>query len=307
LEKRKLEQEGHAAMSEKSKLEGQCWLCGRWRELTREHIPPRSAFNNHPILLYTVEENVRRTGRIEWAGRVEKGLVVRSLCGECNSRGGGQYGSHYADFIARVAPAVERARDREQIIISGVQRPLSILKQIMQTFVSANGPDFVAANPWIRRFIRDSKNKEWPQSLFAYLFATNSRECRKSGLSAFYDFGEKRIRTVAEFSFWPLGMVLSFDPLDDYPLTPIHQWASFDYGWERQLDLNLTVNPTSSAYALDFRTRDEINKDALHREERPTVAGDKLKELIKLAQDRGGGAKKDTWAYFTKTTPTIEE
>jgi hypothetical protein len=158
LEKRKLEQEGHAAMSEKSKLEGQCWLCGRWRELTREHIPPKSAFNNYPILLYTVEENTRKTGRMEWAGRVEQGLVVRSLCGECNSKGGGQYGSHYADFIARVAPAVERARDGEQIITSGVQRPLSILKQIMQTFVSANGPDFVAANPWIRKFIRNSKN-----------------------------------------------------------------------------------------------------------------------------------------------------
>ncbi len=294
-------------MSEKSKLEGQCWLCGRWRELTREHIPPRSAFNNHPILLYTVEENTRRTGRVEWAGRVEQGLVVRSLCGECNSRGGGQYGSHYADFIARVAPAVERARDREQIIISGVQRPLSILKQIMQTFVSANGPDFVAANPWIRKFIRNSKNKEWPQSLFAYLFATNSRECRKSGLSAVYDFGKKKIRTVAEFSFWPLGMVLSFDPLDDYPLTPIHQWASFDYGWEGQLDLNLTVNPTSSAYALDFRTRNEINKDALQYEGKPTVAGDKLKELMKLAQERGSGSNKDRWAFFTKTTPTIEE
>src|SRR4029077_4925259 len=36
---------GHAAISEKSKLEGQCWLCGRWRELTREHIPPKSTFN----------------------------------------------------------------------------------------------------------------------------------------------------------------------------------------------------------------------------------------------------------------------
>jgi len=107
-------------MGSKTKVEGKCWLCGQWRELTREHIPPRAAFNNYLILLYTVEENSRRTGRMEWAGRVEQGLIVRSLCGECNSRGGGQYGSHYADFVARVAPAVERARDREQILVSGI-------------------------------------------------------------------------------------------------------------------------------------------------------------------------------------------
>jgi hypothetical protein len=156
-------------------------------------------------------------------------LIIRSLCGECNSRGGGKYGSHYAEFIARVAPAVEKAHDGSQVIISGVRRPLSILKQVMQSFVSANGPDFVIANPWIRKFVRNSRNKEWPTDLFAYIFGTNSRGGRKSGLSAFYDFGRKRIRTVAEFTFWPLGMVVSFDPLDDYPLTPIHQWAGFEF------------------------------------------------------------------------------
>jgi hypothetical protein len=124
----------------------------------------------------------------------------------------------------------------------------------MQSFVSANGPSFVEANPWIRKFIRNSRNQEWSPELFAYIFATNTRGGRKSGLSAFFDFGRKRIRTVAEFTFWPLGMVLSFDSLDEYPVTPIHHWAQYDYSWPGQLDINLVVNPTSSAYALDFRT-----------------------------------------------------
>lgn len=294
-------------MSAKEKIEGHCWLCGRWANLTREHIPPRSAFNDRPILLCAVEENSVKTGRLEWAGKVEHGLIVRSLCGECNSRGGAKYGSHYADYIARVAPAVERARDGEQIVISGVRRPLSILKQIMQSFVSANGPDFVIANPWIRKFIRNSRNNEWPLSLFAYIFTTNSRGGRKSGLSAFYDFGKKRIRTVAEFAFWPLGMVLSFDPLDDYPLTPIHQWAGFDYTWDGQLDLALTVNPTSSAYPLDFRTRSQINRDALVDHPKPKVAGETLRQVMKLAQDRGGGKKTGRWIFSAQNLPITDE
>src|SRR5437899_1929464 len=183
-----------------------------------------------------------------------------------------------SDLMRRLAPIVERAKDREQFIVSGVGRPLSILKQIMQSFVSANGPSFVEANPWIRKFIRNSRNQEWSPDLFAYIFATNTRGGRKSGLGAFFDFGRKRIRTVAEFSFWPLGMVLSFDSLDEYPVTPIHHWAQYDYSWPGQLDINLVVNPTSSAYALDFRIRAEMNRDAFRIEPRPKVAGETLRE-----------------------------
>jgi hypothetical protein len=177
----------------------------------------------------------------------------------------------------------------------------------MQSFVSANGPDFVIANPWIRKFVRNSRNNEWPLSLFAYIFATNSRGGRKSGLSAFYDFEKKRIRTVAEFTFWPLGMVLSFDPLDDYPLTPIHQWASSEYTWEGQLDVALTVNPASSAYPLDFRSRSQINRDALVENYKPTVAGETLKEVMKLAQQRGGGKNTHRWIFSAKNLAKIEE
>jgi hypothetical protein len=45
----------------------------------------------------------------------------------------------------------------------------------MQSFVSANGPDFVIANPWIRKFVRNSRNKEWPANLFAYIFPNTAR------------------------------------------------------------------------------------------------------------------------------------
>ena len=31
-------------------IEGVCWLCGRFGKLTREHIPPRAAFNDNSVL-----------------------------------------------------------------------------------------------------------------------------------------------------------------------------------------------------------------------------------------------------------------
>jgi hypothetical protein len=254
-----------------------------------------------------VSEVTRQTGRLEWAGKVEEGLIVRSLCGECNSRGGGQYGSHYVEFIAKLAPIVEKARDGDRIIVSGVRRPLSILKQILQTFVSANGPGFVNANPWVRRFVRNSRSKEWPRDFFAYLFATNSRGCRKSGVSSFYDLQRKRTRTVAEFSFWPLGMVLSFDPVDDYPVTPIHHWIGFDYEWSGELDIALFVNPTSSAYPLDFRTQAQIGYDALLPQAKPTVPGHVLTEIMNRTEVKGGGLNRDKFAFVASQLPVVDE
>jgi len=100
-------------MARQDTIEGFCWLCGRFAKLTREHIPPRAAFNNKSVLLLAVEENTRETGRLEWGGKVEEGLIVRSLCSECNSRGGAKYGTHYVDFISRVAVLLGSTLNRD--------------------------------------------------------------------------------------------------------------------------------------------------------------------------------------------------
>jgi hypothetical protein len=294
-------------MSDESKF-GRCWLCGRWAKLTREHIPPHSAFNDRPILMMAIEENTLKTGRLQWAGKVEEGMIVKSLCGDCNSRGGSKYGTHYADFISRVALIVEKAKDGEHIIISGVKRPLSILKQSMQSFVSANGPHFVSANPWVRKFIRNSRNQEWPRDVFAYMFATSSKGGRRTGVMSFYDFALRRIETVAEFTFWPIGVVLSFgQELHGYPVTPIHQWSEFAYTWTGELDVDLVVNPSSSAYALDFRTREQICKEGLRLNPKPIVDGENLKQIMSLAKQRSGAVDDKTWSFVGQQIPTIKE
>lgn len=298
-------------MSDESKF-GHCWLCGQWEKLTREHIPPRSAFNDRPILMMAIEQNTLSTGRLQWGRKVEQGMTVRSLCRECNSRGGSKYGTHYADFISKVAAIVEKAKTGDQVTIYGVKRPLSILKQCMQSFVSANGPYFVNANPWVRKFIRNSRNQEWPRDMFAYMFATNTRGGRRTGVMGFYDFVHCRTETIAEFTFWPIGVVLSFgQELHGYPVTPIHNWAEREYTWDGELDVTLTVNPSSSAYALDFRTKQEILGDSIDGSlgliAKPTVDGESLKQAMRLAETRSGDGSNPHWSYVGQQIPNIKE
>ena len=206
------------------------------------------------------------------------------------------YGSHYADFIRDVAEKVDRAKDGEKITVV-VNRPLSILKQIMQNFVSANGENFVKTHPWIRKFLRDSRNRDFPQDLYVYAFAVTGKAGRKSGVSGFYDLVNKKIFVVAEFTFWPIGTVLAFQPMDHYRLTPVHQYASYDYTVSNaKLFLSLPVNPASSAYPVDFRTQDNIlnqrGDDQSHR-----VTEEQGKEMMEKVFKQSGKDEEANYVF----------
>lgn len=80
-------------------------------------------------------------------------------------------------------------------------------------------------------------------------------------MGGFRDLIQKRICVVAEFTFWPLGTVFAFQPMDDYRLAPIHQFAKYEYTDSKaRVILDLPVNPASSAYPVDFRTKEQIIK-----------------------------------------------
>jgi len=267
-------------MARGPKIEGHCWLCGEYRVLTLEHVPPRSAFNDHEMLLHSVSKLTERVGHVMWESQVVNGWAVRSLCAECNNWAGAKYGTDYARLIKDVAEKVDKAAEGETISVV-VNRPLSILKQVVQNFVSANGQHFVKAHPWLRKFLRSSRNKDFPPDWYVYAFAVRGYTGRKTGIGGFCDLIKNRICAVAEFTFWPLGTVLAFQPMDDYPVTPIHHYAQYDYTESRaKLILNLPVNPADSAYPVDFRSKDRIMQQRLRSEPEYSVSEEQGKEML---------------------------
>lgn len=278
------------------KIEGHCWLCGEYRVLTLEHIPPKSAFNDHDILLQSVDKLTEQVGQVIWRSNVVHGWTVRSLCGECNNRAGSKYGSHYADVIKDVAEKVDKAEDRAVISIV-VNRPLSILKQVMQNFVSANGQHFVKTHPWIRKFLRSSRSKDFSPDWYVYAFAAKGPSGRKTGVGGFYDLIQKKTCVVSEFTFWPIGTVLAFQPMDNYRLAPIHQYAKYDYTESRAgVILDLPVNPADSAYPVDFRTKEQIINQR-PSEAQHTVTEEQGKEMLDKVFQYAAPEDQDDFVY----------
>jgi len=273
--------------------EGYCWLCGKFGKLTKEHIPPEKAFNGCPLLLLKINEQNRE---VEWIHRAsyQRGLCFRSLCERCNNKYGSIYGEAYVNLVRRVAEQIGDVPYFHHISITGGKRPLAILKQVMLQFVTANGAAFVKANAWVAPFIRDRTKTEIPRDVNIYLFASNMRSCRKSGVSGHVI--ERQTNIVSEFTFWPLGTLMSFGgELSDKRLTPIRDWAQYPFNYTGKVDLHLCVNPIASNYPVDFRTSAEIERQSTQEIDTKAPSADDTREMMKKAIRVSGD--EDGWVY----------
>jgi hypothetical protein len=247
--------------------EGFCWLCNKFEKLTKEHIPPEKAFNDCPLLLAKIDERCAQAGsQLYFAPHTKysKGLCFHTLCSDCNNRYGSKYGGAYVDLVKKVAERIGDIPCFHKTSIIGIKRPIRILKQVMLQFVTANGAKFVYANEWVAPFVREPRNTEIPKNIGIYLFASNTRGARTTGVSAHIDLSlPYKSAVVAEFTFWPLGTVISFDGELSHPkLTPVHHWAKYRFDYEGAVDIELSVNPAESEYPVDFRTREQITTGA---------------------------------------------
>lgn len=270
------------------KEQGKCWLCSKVGPLTREHIPPRSAFNAKKISVQQVSEHHQRLGKLEWEHGKDHhdGYLVVSLCSQCNALAGRSFAPPYTEFVRRVAEQAAVTPLLQDFTILKVKRPQLVLRQVIFQFVSANGSSFVNANPWIRSFLRRGNVTELPNDVFVYLFAVKS-SFRTSGVSGHIIAGQSQIRILSEFTFPPLGTVLSWGAMTDDRLTPIKDWACFPFSSKQTVDINLRVNPVSSPSPVDFRLR-SVRLAAAFTRTAPAIDVSLLPELRRLVQLRSG-------------------
>jgi hypothetical protein len=235
--------------------EPRCWLCGAVEALTSEHVPPRSAFNAQGVTLQRVSQAGLAAGYLEWEAGTEfrDGHSFRSLCTKCNHRGGKSFVPAYRDFAVQVAQKVSTRIPLKSVEIEKVRNPQLIFRQILMQFVSANGPSFVGANPWIREFLMTRKLRRLPEDVNLYIFATQTRGMRTTGIGGQILLEKATYRVISEFTHWPLGTILSYTELNDEPLLRITDWGEIPFNSKKAFNLRIPVNPAITGSPLDFR------------------------------------------------------
>ncbi len=249
---------------------GHCQICAMLKPLSFEHIPPKSAFNEAPTLLYLASPehlSCLPPSTTPYPGDVillKKGFGAYTLCEKCNNFTGGAYGKYYVSFVKQIYDSVESRRkeiNTPTVQLSVTFRPARALKQIIAMFASVYsatrrlfGEDF----PELKRILlqKDARMLPSDHAFYAYFLAGGSARFVASALpivgkepsSELLEEIERRMKegkTISEFAFGFLGFVWargvdSIQLVDQTGLlAKINHWISIDKETTLTIDLPL--------------------------------------------------------------------
>ena len=247
-------------------VRGVCRLCGETAVLTKEHIPPAGAYKGRPYRVNVLTGDAVLEGG---KGRMyQRGFYAQVLCERCNNITGGWYGDEFARWSQWGFSLLESIRDKSPSIIPAHEGyPLRIAKQIVCTMIASANDGFADHQPALREFVlnREAVLHDGSIRLATYLCPTSTG--RSTGVASSINLNKPGVEphTLVEFALPPFGYVLTLagEPLDDRPVD-ISWFAACAPDDRRAIELaHLPALPTHEAFPGDYRTKDEIRRDAI--------------------------------------------
>jgi len=246
-------------------VHGSCHICGVYTKLSFEHVPPRSAFNNRPILFQAGEDMLRAADPDDVKQIAQRGAGAHTLCPKCNNDTGRWYGGGFAEFAHQAMAVLHHTRGRATLYCSFDLFPLRVFKQVICMFFSINGPSFARANPELVNFVLNREASGLNPKYGVYGYYNASARGRSSGVaaSASLSSGTSTIRVMSEAAFPPLGFLLAFssEPPDDR-LVDLSFMAKYHYNDRKDLVFRLPVLPVYTGFPGDYRDRDTVRRQA---------------------------------------------
>ncbi|OSY88406.1 hypothetical protein WH52_06505 [Tenacibaculum holothuriorum] len=248
----------------KKKIKGICRICKEEKELSFEHIPPRSSFNKgrwqsipsskyYQNLENFLKEDFKYKGKIK-----QGGIGEYSLCIECNNQLGANYVNEYKKFSHIAMSIISEEKHSKvkcfQFDISDINH-LYFLKQIIAIFVSANSPEFTESYPELLDFIKDKESNLLPNRYRIYMYLNNEGQIKNGKFSFTNKHG-----VICEFTYPPFGFVLSID--NPNRIMEVSEITNFKYYNEyikklEKAPIMLNKYPTYYPFPLDFRELNE--------------------------------------------------
>lgn len=262
---------------------GICKICGQFKELTEEHIPPKHAFNSTTVTVLPFEEAIKvmtgADGRLPWdtqglnGRRQQGGHKKYCLCRECNNNTGAWYMRAYTD-LAKTAHVMIQKEGLEvgnayAFAIKNLY-PLRIYKAMMTMMCDINNDCFGDDN--LRDFLMTKESTSIDTSRYSlYMYLVSTQMPRISGIFAIASLNNLQAPVlVTEMASYPIGFALYLDKPDDYSPFGLNIDAFATYDYDTKCDIQFVGMPyldINSQFPADYRSKDDIIRCIVSNEE----------------------------------------
>lgn len=239
--------------------EALCRLCAQRPADTDEHAPSKNAGNRgHVLHAHVNYEQSVASGRLAWKVERAQRVVFRTLCGSCNNSPGSWYNPDYVTFAKHCESLAIPQSAGHLCDVRLRIRPQRLLKQALVSLLAVSQPGLTVKHPHLLDLITRKEAIAALSPCPLWLYLRVNRGSRSSGLGFRLEFSSRTGQLLAEFSFWPLGWLLT---LDDTPLpgaVDVSEWSAVGSGEERDLSLAVPCQWAVSPYPADFRSPEQI-------------------------------------------------
>ena len=195
---------------------GRCRLCGKEKDLTFEHVPPKSIFNNAQLRRYDGVEILDNPKDFEnkklRSTKFNRGSGGYYLCKDCNSFLGSEYNSSYSYIANCIACEINKNSTSHTTGIEFLSINLKwgrFFRQVMSMFVDIS--DDCSDDELLRNYILDSNSTDFDREKYALLLYAVD-DCKTQNKKI---IGNAEIETLkikfAEITAFPLGFLLLID------------------------------------------------------------------------------------------------
>ncbi len=193
-------------MGKKTKT-GKCKLCNTEGELSFEHVPPKSAFNNCKVYQQAFHDLLEG----KKAKQSQLGAGAYTLCTSCNTKTGAWYQLEYGKFVEAVLQAYKNKTDANSVKFTFSGSRLKLAKAILTMFVSFGTQNFInSRRPRFKTFLLEKSNTVWPQDIGLYGAIYPKLENQRKA-ACLGKISNGKTFTYDEICFYPLRFVLTLD------------------------------------------------------------------------------------------------
>jgi hypothetical protein len=247
--------------------ESTCRVCGSADGLTDEHTPSRKAGNLPRLIEVTVDvEASEATDEIAWQTQLRQGGArAATLCKTCNNSTGRRYNPAYIRLVQQCGEWAVQENAGRTCNIALDLHPQRAVKQGLTSILATSQAGIIARHGHLRELLLDPESVRSLVPLRLWLYLRANSGGRNTGVACTVAEETGVGRVLAEFSFWPLGWLLTFDDVPVDGAVDVSSWFEIGYHDQRRFCCAVPCQWAHLAYPADFRSRKDILAQAARR------------------------------------------